>query len=74
MPIPFELKYNMHIALILICGLAIWHAESANVAIPKSQTSCTAEVKFPVKVSLISSYQGIITKEYQKRSKHSVSA
>jgi hypothetical protein len=48
-PIPFELKYNMHIALILICGLAIWHAESANIAIPKSQTSCTAEVKFPVK-------------------------
>jgi len=39
----------MHIASILICGLAIWHAESANIAIPKSQTSCTAEVKFPVK-------------------------
>jgi len=33
----------------LICGLAIWRAESANIAIPKSQTSCTAEVKFPVK-------------------------
>merc|ERR1711997_1391031 len=46
---PFELKLNMHITLLFVFGLAIWQAETANIAIPNSQTSCIAEVKFPVK-------------------------
>jgi hypothetical protein len=46
----------MHIALLFVFGLAIWQAESANIAIPNSQPSCIAEVKFPVKVSIISLY------------------
>jgi len=46
---PFELKLNMHITLLFVFGLAIWQAESANIAIPNSQASCIAEVKFPVK-------------------------
>ena len=53
---PFESKDNMHIALLFVFGLAIWQAESANIAIPNSQPSCIAEVKFPVKVSIISLY------------------
>ena len=53
---PFELKPNMHITLLFVFGLAIWQAESANIAIPNSQASCIAEVKFPVKVSMISLY------------------
>jgi len=43
------LKHNMRIKLLFIFGLAIWQAESANIAIPNSQASCIAEVKFPVK-------------------------
>ena len=44
----------MHIRLLFALGLAIWQAESGNIPIPNSQASCIAEVKFQVKVSMIS--------------------
>ena len=46
----------MKLAFLFLFGLSLWQVEAATVAIPASQTACTAKVTFPVKVSTYDSF------------------
>ena len=47
---------TMKLAFLFLFGLSLWQVEAATVAIPASQTACTAKVTFPVKVSTYDSF------------------